>query len=405
MSYNGSTGKISAPVSVYDVMQALGVSNNDVGSLCRSEQIRRWSKFKPVNIGGTYGGSTYINTIPLLNMTTKKWDETLSFQWWRDTNRKNNLSRYGFLPIVGTTIKAIFDAYNQGDDWVYYVPEGGANYPFRLIDFNGYYHYAPEPAGIEVGNWTQVLQGSWSFTFDLIRSQDDALPVTQRDYIIPEDILKTLWGISTVYYGLAIVDATTPSNPTLVYAVTSATISGTGTTVGTASLSYDHDYYIIPFFANGTINGASLGGKTIALVPNSSMGVMHTAQSGQPEDGNYILKAVFTVTGRLVVNTAISTEWSTGIQYPAHTFRDVTMYVCKAGTVAPATGAPSSSDVLYKQEYYDIYIEANSRWDAAPWDARPTQDSVICFLYEDGKKRVTANAVKPQPIEPPTPTL
>ena len=169
MAYDGSTGKISAPVSVYDVMQALGVRNNDVGSLCRSEQIRRWSKFKPVNIGGTYGGSTYINTIPLLNMTTKKWDETLSFQWWRDTNRKNNLSRYGFLPIVGTTIKAIFDAYNQGDDWVYYVPEGGANYPFRLIDFNGYYHYAPEPAGIEVGNWTQVLQGSWSFTFDLMR--------------------------------------------------------------------------------------------------------------------------------------------------------------------------------------------------------------------------------------------
>lgn len=403
MAYDGSTGKISAPVSIYDVMQALGVSNNDVGSLCRSEQIRRWSKFKPVNIGGTYGGSTYINTIPLLNMTTKKWDETLSFQWWRDTNRKNNLSRYGFLPIVGTTIKAIFDAYNQGDDWVYYVPEGGANYPFRLIDFNGYYHYAPEPAGIEVGNWTQVLQGSWSFTFDLIRSQDDALPVTQRDYIIPEDILKTLWGISTVYYGLAIVDATTPSNPTLMYAVTSATISGTGATVGTASLSYDHDYYIIPFFANGPINGASLGGKTIALVPNSSMGVMHTAQSGAQEYGRYILKAQFTVTGRLVVNTAISTETYAGVTYNAHTFQNVTMYVCLPSTSAPATGAPAS--YLYKEEYGNIYIDANSRWDAAPWDARPTQDSVTCYLYEDGKKRVTANAVKPQPIEPPTPTL
>lgn len=410
MAYDGSTGKISAPVSVYDVMQALGVSNNDVGSLCRSEQIRRWSKFKPVNIGVTITGSSYINTLPFLNMTTKKWNESLSSQWWRDTYKNNTLSRYGILPIVSANILNIVGAYNEGEDWEYYPPEGGATYPYRLIDFNGYFHFAPEPAGVEPGNWTQVLQNSWSFTFDLIRSQDDALPITQRDYVIPEDILAAIWGSGNVHYGLAIVDSNLSAQHPLKYAKTAATISGTGATVGTASLEYNHDYYIVPFFASAAIDGASLGQASLAVVPNSAIGVMHTAQSGTQEYGRYILKAQFTVTGRFVVNVAISTEWKYGVQYNAHTFQNVTMYVCLPSTVAPDTGAPST--YVYKVEYGDpvnhnIYIEANSRWDATPFDPvpRPTQDQLVCYLYEDGKKRVTANAVKPQPIEPPTPTL
>lgn len=394
-----SDGIISAPVSVRDVQRALGVGSGDVGTLCKSENIKRWAKFKPVNIGGTYGGSSYVNTTPLLN-SQNRWNESLSFQWWRDTIRNNNMSRYGILPIVATNMKALYDAYHDGDDWQYYTPTGGVNYPFRLIDFNQYNHNADEPLGIEVGNWTQNLTGSWSFTLDLPSSPGDSIDVSQRDYIVPRDILKTLWGVTTVYYGLAIFDA---SNNSLVYAATSSTISGTGPNVGTSTLSYDKDYYIIPFFSNSFIAGSSsLGGATVALVPNSSMGVMHTSQSGTQKYGRYILKASFGPTGKLSVRTTISTETYGGVQYPAHTFQNVTMYVCLPTTYAPETGSPSS--YIYKEEYGNIYIAANSRWDSDLWQAYPTQDSVICYLYEDGKKRATANALKPDPVEPPTPT-
>ena len=183
---------ITAPVSIYDVQRCLGLSSNDVGTLCASERIKRWAKFKPVNIGGTYGGSTYINTYPLLNASTKRWNESLSFQWWRDTNRHNNLSRYGIIPVIATSASALYTKYAEGGEWLYYPPMGGSNYPYRLIDFNQYYHNAPEPAGLEIGNFTKNITGSWTISFALPSSQDDAYPVSQRNYVVPKDILIRL---------------------------------------------------------------------------------------------------------------------------------------------------------------------------------------------------------------------
>lgn len=398
---------ITAPVSIYDVQRCLGLSSNDVGTLCASERIKKWAKFKPVNIGGTYGGSTYINTYPLLNASTKRWDESLSFQWWRDTNRHNNLSRYGIIPVIATSASALYTKYAEGGEWLYYPPMGGSNYPYRLIDFNQYYHNAPEPAGLEIGNFTKNITGSWTISFALPSSQDDADPVSQRNYVVPKDILRTLWPATQAdpnppYYGIMIYN---PRDSSICAVVTSDTISGTDTMInGINVLEYDKDYYIIPFYSNQQISlGRVLGGATLAAIPNSSMGIMHTSQSGTQEYGRYILKATFGATGRLVVNTAISTETYAGVQYSSHTFQNVTMYVCEPSTTAPATGAPAS--YIDKVEYGNIFIDANSRWDAATYDSRPTQDSVTCYLYEDGKKRVTASAIKPQPVEPPTPIL
>lgn len=400
---------ITAPVSIYDVQRCLGLSSNDVGTLCASERIKRWAKFKPVNIGGTYGGSTYINTYPLLNASTKRWDESLSFQWWRDTNRHNNLSRYGIIPVIATSASALYTKYSEGGEWLYYPPMGGSNYPYRLIDFNQYYHNAPEPTGLEIGNFTKNITGSWTISFALPSSQDDADPVSQRNYVVPKDILRTLWPATQAnpnppYYGIMIYNPRDVNNP-ICAVVTSDTISGTDTMInGINVLEHDKDYYIIPFYSNQQISlGRVLGGATLAAIPNSSMGIMHTSQSGTQEYGRYILKATFGATGRLVVNTAISTETYAGVQYSSHTFQNVTMYVCLPSTTAPATGAPAS--YIDKVEYGNIFIDANSRWDAATYDSRPTQDSVTCYLYEDGKKRATASAIKPQPIEPPTPTL
>lgn len=399
---------ITAPVSIYDVQRCLGLSSNDVGTLCASERIKRWAKFKPVNIGGTYGGSTYINTYPLLNSSTKRWDESLSFQWWRDTNRHNNLSRYGIIPVIATSASALYTKYAEGGEWLYYPPMGGSNYPYRLIDFNQYYHNAPEPAGLEIGNFTKNITGSWTISFALPSSQDDADPVSQRNYVVPKDILRTLWPATQAnpnppYYGIMIYN---PRNSSICAVVTSDTISGTDTMInGINVLEYDKDYYIIPFYSNQQISlGRVLGGATLAAIPNSSMGIMHTSQSGTQEYGRYILKATFpSTTGRLVVNVAISTETYAGVQYSSHTFQNVTMYVCLPSTTAPDTVEPAS--YIDKVEYGNIFIDANSRWDAATYDSRPLQDSVTCYLYEDGKKRATASAIKPQPIEPPTPIL
>ena len=59
MSYNN--GKITAPVSIYDVQQALGVGSPDLYTLYRSVKVNKWSKYKAIPMFGfwlTFEGAT-----------------------------------------------------------------------------------------------------------------------------------------------------------------------------------------------------------------------------------------------------------------------------------------------------------------------------------------------------------
>jgi len=52
MAYNSNTREITAPVSIYDVRQALGSQSTDLKTLCRSSNIKMYSKYKPTNFAG-----------------------------------------------------------------------------------------------------------------------------------------------------------------------------------------------------------------------------------------------------------------------------------------------------------------------------------------------------------------
>jgi hypothetical protein len=54
MPYNSDSGIISAPVSIDDVKRALGESSNDLATLCKSENINIWSKYKPISCKGEF---------------------------------------------------------------------------------------------------------------------------------------------------------------------------------------------------------------------------------------------------------------------------------------------------------------------------------------------------------------
>ena len=43
-------GIIQAPVSIADVRTVLGETSNDLATLCKSEKINMWAKFKPVEL-------------------------------------------------------------------------------------------------------------------------------------------------------------------------------------------------------------------------------------------------------------------------------------------------------------------------------------------------------------------
>lgn len=151
MSYNSENGIISAPVSIDDVKQALGESSNDLATLCKSENINIWSKYKPISCKGEF------KEYPIREDSDEK--ATSSYSKYTcvvrcgmnipmDTykNLRNNYGGEGF---------AINGCYNLYVDNIYgknggisadtttmvsgkHFPKGGANSPYRLSDFRNY---------------------------------------------------------------------------------------------------------------------------------------------------------------------------------------------------------------------------------------------------------------------------
>lgn len=109
--------KIVAPVSVEDVRRVLGTATMDIGTLCTSDRINPWAKFKPVAYPALSPNSLY----------------------WQGADKKN-----GFHLDTNTantyTNDFVRNFYNNTDNWTYVHPAGGMDEPFRLTDFNGYNH-------------------------------------------------------------------------------------------------------------------------------------------------------------------------------------------------------------------------------------------------------------------------
>lgn len=106
------SGVITRPVSTDDVKQSFGIVSNDVGYLCSNNhgQTNMWSKFKPIHFADT--------VVPL-------------------TDAQYKTALYG---LTYRTSNAFLDVLYTG--WTYNPPTGGAASPYRLTDFERYYHNA-----------------------------------------------------------------------------------------------------------------------------------------------------------------------------------------------------------------------------------------------------------------------
>jgi hypothetical protein len=151
MSYNSDSGIISAPVSIDDVKQALGESSNDLATLCKSENINIWSKYKPISCKGEFKeypireDSDEIVTSSYSKFTcVVRCGMNIPMDTYK--NLRNNYGGEGF---------AINGCYNLYLDNIYgknsgisadtttmvsgkHFPKGGANSPYRLSDFRNY---------------------------------------------------------------------------------------------------------------------------------------------------------------------------------------------------------------------------------------------------------------------------
>ena len=151
MSYNSDSGIISAPVSIDDVKQALGESSNDLATLCKSENINIWSKYKPINCKGEFkeypiredSEETVTSSYSYYNCAVR-CGMNIPIDTYR--NLYNNYGGEGFA-INACERLYIDNVYGRSggirDNTSTVVsgkhfPKGGANSPYRLSDFRNY---------------------------------------------------------------------------------------------------------------------------------------------------------------------------------------------------------------------------------------------------------------------------
>mgnify|MGYP000056353906 FL=1 len=151
MPYNSETGIISAPVSIDDVKQALGESSNDLATLCKSENINIWSKYKPISCKGEFKeypireDSEEIVTSSYSKYTcVVRCGMNIPMDTYK--NLRNNYGGEGFAieacknlhinNVYGLT-GGIHDNTTTMVSGKHF-PKGGANSPYRLSDFRNY---------------------------------------------------------------------------------------------------------------------------------------------------------------------------------------------------------------------------------------------------------------------------
>lgn len=132
-------------VSIEDIQQALEEGSKDLYALCRSSNINKWAKFKPVRRtkGPNLGQEPLIDTVSQWDKNTKRWNS--SSTWWQADNGLCGL----IIPNSFTSLVDLVQAYLGSTastskwEWGYAgLPntEAVSNrvYASRKMDFYGY---------------------------------------------------------------------------------------------------------------------------------------------------------------------------------------------------------------------------------------------------------------------------
>ena len=142
MSYDNDKKLIAKPIDTTDIAAALGISSDDVGTLCASKEINMYARYKPIRFN--------------------KWSElTESEREGMPSDAADNI-HFG-IQITGPASGELDNTLSEIHDteFKYIRPEGGAASPYRMTDFDGYKHDAfPNPgASFQISSKNGLLEG------------------------------------------------------------------------------------------------------------------------------------------------------------------------------------------------------------------------------------------------------
>jgi len=96
-------GIIQAPVSIADVKTVLGETSNDLATLCKSEKINMWAKFKPVELKRPFTNDEF-------DFQNNRWRDDAV--WFKGVNFEED-GVCGLKVTHGGSLSAVIDLYDK----------------------------------------------------------------------------------------------------------------------------------------------------------------------------------------------------------------------------------------------------------------------------------------------------
>ena len=164
MAYDSATGKVSEPVGLDDIQDAIGSTEAGIIALCKSANVNMWAKYKPV-------------LHPSLSLTGK----ASGSEWWKGDDRSTAPYLIAGLEFPGMTSLGTFNKSLQGKitcsaGFLYKLMRGQYSWQraephyCRYLDFDGYYDAAISPLP------TPPASGSYEFHESYIRTMIAGIP-------------------------------------------------------------------------------------------------------------------------------------------------------------------------------------------------------------------------------------
>ena len=287
MSYSNHT--ISAPVSIRDVQRCFGIGKCDLGSLIVAAPINKWAKYKPVKL-------PTVQIITLAQLQSVNFGIVHIPTW----TRLDYMAEFLCSNNKGSLPQSKWPECDQDegalslDYWEYEKPEGGQSEPFRLADFNEYYHDAEQPLGPMASN-TVIIEpyGSMHIYFTYGAITINTLKLS--DLVWPGSVD---YPVANMYFGVLMKKLTGNLQGTVFAAI--GKVQGTYITVANAAnhgfrvdidralvtTDFEGTWQIFPLLSSAAFDFTSnisqfTGGKFLAPLPDHSQPIIVTIHYAQ----------------------------------------------------------------------------------------------------------------------------
>lgn len=333
-----SNNKITAPVSVDDVADCLGMTRSStLADLCTSSKINVWAKYKP---------TVFPSPFP------DDWYKAKDGNYGLNITVDNRVSSWSALV-------AEYSKPNNGYSNIYKRPSGGATSPYRLGDFRGYNHKAkPEISDyLAATNYIEDSPISLSVAYNAITVDGDQ--VSYKDV----EVYKGL------YFGYVITDI---SGKTLKLLATASTTSSYEVRIAARTLLAGN-YRLYPMFCNVDYStNHTLHGMYCYAIPNLAGGKIMTVRTASETEASkfasIFAEYIFANTRIKVTIEAKSLVTNVGIYfcYQSNPVKGQALVHGEYSTKINSIAAGETKSVTFtnplSNKSYLVYVISNGVW-------------------------------------------